>query len=72
MPRTLRAIGVVITIAGLITPLFGVERSAAIFNWFSAQGPSLVRVVAVFALALGGFILYAATPRRGAAAERGR
>jgi hypothetical protein len=67
MPRTLRAIGVVITIAGLLTPLFGVERSAAMFNWFSGQGPGLVRVVAVFALALGGFILYAATPRRGSA-----
>ena len=68
MPRVLRAIGVIIIIAGLITPLFGVERSASIFNWFSAQGFGLVRVVAIFAIVLGAFIVYAASPRRGSAA----
>lgn len=67
MPRALRAIGIFVIIAGLITPLFGVERSASMFNWLSAQGPALMRVVAVFAIALGAFILYAATPRRGSA-----
>ena len=64
MPRTLRAIGIVVIFAGLITPLFGVERSAFMFNWFSNQGSALVRIVAIFAMALGAFILYAATPRR--------
>jgi hypothetical protein len=67
MPRTLRAIGIVIIIAGLITPLFGVERSASMFSWMSAQGPALVRVAAIFAIALGTLILYAATPRRSSA-----
>ena len=67
MPRALRAIGIVIFIAGLLTPQFGVERSASMFNWLSTQGPALVRVVAIFAIALGSFILYAATPRRGSA-----
>ena len=67
MPQVLRAIGVVIIVAGLITPLFGVERSASIFNWFSGQGFGPVRVVAIFAIVLGAFIVYAASPRRGAA-----
>lgn len=67
MPRALRAIGIVIIIAGLITPLFGVERSASMFAWMTTRGPTFVRVVAIFALALGAFILYAATPRRGSA-----
>jgi hypothetical protein len=67
MPRVLRAIGVVIIIAGLITPLFGVERSASMFNWFSAQGFGFVRVVATFAIVLGASIVYAASPRRGSA-----
>lgn len=64
MPRALRALGIVIIIAGLITPLFGVERSASMFNWLSAQGPALVRMVAIVAIALGAFIVYAANPRR--------
>lgn len=68
MPRTLRAIGIVVLIAGLATPLFGVERSAAVFHWFSGQGPAFVRVVAVIAMALGAFVVYASNPRRHAAA----
>ena len=66
MPRTLRTIGIVIIIAGLITPLLGVERSTSMFNWLSAQGPAFMRVVAIFAIALGALIVYAATPRRAA------
>lgn len=67
MPRALRAIGMVIIVAGLITPLFGVERSVSMFNWLTTQGPAFVRVVAIVAIALGAFILYVATPRRGSA-----
>ena len=67
MPRALRAIGIVIVIAGLITPLFGVERSASMFHWLSAQGFALVRVAATFAIVIGAFVLYAANPPRGSA-----
>ena len=64
MPRTMRAIGIVIIIAGLLTPLFGLERSATMFNWLSAQESALVRVMAMFAVALGTLVAYAVTPRR--------
>jgi hypothetical protein len=64
MPRALRAIGIVIIIAGLITPLFGVERSASMFNWLSSQGSTFVRVAAMFAVAFGAFVMYVTTPRR--------
>ena len=67
MPRALRAFGIVIIIAGLITPLFGVERSTPMFNWLATQGPALVRVVAIFAIAIGVFVMHAATPRRNSA-----
>ena len=67
MPRALRAFGIVIIIAGLITPLFGVERSTSLFAWFSTQGLAFVGVVGIFAMALGALILYGATPRRGSA-----
>jgi hypothetical protein len=67
MPRTLRVIGGVIIIAGLLTPLFGLARAESMFNWLSAQGLALVRVIALFAIALGTFLVYATGPRRSSA-----
>ena len=37
-PRIFRVLGVFIIIAGVITPFFGVERSRAMFEWWSTQG----------------------------------
>lgn len=64
MPRTLRVIGFVIIIAGLSTPLFGVGRSSFMLNWLSMQGPALVRIIAMFAVAFGALVVYAIAPRR--------
>ncbi|HEY7443451.1 MAG TPA: hypothetical protein VH701_13580 [Vicinamibacterales bacterium] len=64
MPRTLRVFGIVVIVAGLTTPLFGVERSVSMFDWLSAQAPALVRVMATFAVAFGTLVAYAAFPRR--------
>jgi hypothetical protein len=64
MPRTLRVFGIVIIVAGLTTPLFGVERSVSMFNWLSAQAPALVRVVATLAMGFGALVVYAGFPRR--------
>jgi hypothetical protein len=64
MPITVRVIGAVIIINGLVTPLFGIERSEALLNWFSIQGPAFVRVMATFAIAFGAFIAYVVSPRR--------
>ena len=58
-PRTLRAIGAMLIVAGLVTPLFGVERSRAVVDWEVAQGTVLTRAGAVLALALGGFLAFA-------------
>jgi hypothetical protein len=63
MPRTLRVFGILIIVAGLTTPLFGVERSVSMFNWLSAQAPALVRVMAIFAIAFGTLVVYATIPR---------
>jgi uncharacterized protein YjeT (DUF2065 family) len=59
LPKTLRAFGVVIVIAGLLTPLFGAERAAAAFNQLSIQGPMVLRAISVAALAFGLFVVYA-------------
>jgi hypothetical protein len=58
-PRTLRAVGVIVVVAGLGTPLFGVERTRAILDWVSTQGTALERVGAGLAVALGGLIAFA-------------
>jgi hypothetical protein len=65
VPRTLRVVGAVVLVAGLATPLFGVERTRAILDWESTQGTALIRVTAGLVLAIGGFIAFAvATGRR--------
>ncbi len=67
-PRILRALGVCIIIAGAITPFFGVERSRAMFEWWSAQGSLFTRAWATVAIVFGLFVVYAVTsPRRAAA-----
>jgi hypothetical protein len=56
---------VVVVVAGLATPLFGVERTRAVLDWESTQGTALIRVMAGLVLAIGGFIAFAvATGRR--------
>jgi hypothetical protein len=64
MPRTLRVIGVIIILNGLVTPFFGVERSEDLLNWFSMRGPAFVRVMALLAIAFGAFVVYVVSPRR--------
>lgn len=66
-PGILRVLGVFIIVAGLFTPFFGVERSRAMFDWWSIQGPLFTRVWAIVAVVFGLFIVYVVTsPRRSA------
>ena len=64
-PKTLRVLGIITIMGGLTTPFLGVERTRAILDWWSAQGPVLMRLGPAFALIVGGFIVYAVAPRRG-------
>jgi uncharacterized membrane protein YidH (DUF202 family) len=61
-PELLRILGVVIIVAGLITPFFGLERFRRLLDWWSARGPAFVRVWAAFALAFGLLLAYAVVP----------
>jgi hypothetical protein len=56
-PRTLRVLGVIVILAGLLTPWFGVARSRAALNW-AATAPSLMRLDAAVGLAMGAFLVY--------------
>jgi len=68
-PRTIRWLGLIIIFAGLATPFFGVARSESILNWWEGVGPVLKTIDAVVAITLGGFIVYAFSPRRSAASR---
>jgi hypothetical protein len=57
-PRTLRVLGLVVILAGLMTPWFGVARARAVLNWFASAGPLLMRLDAGVGMALGGFLVY--------------
>ena len=63
-PIALRVLGVLIVIAGAITPFFGVERARAILDWWSSQGAAFMRVGMGFAVVFGLFVVYAVAPRR--------
>ena len=59
-PRTLRVLGFIVIVAGLMTPWFGVARSRAVLNWLADAGPGrlLMGLSAGLGMAIGGFLLY--------------
>ena len=57
-PRTLRVLGLIVIIAGLSTPWFGVARARAVVNWLASAEPVLMRLDAALGMALGGFLVY--------------
>jgi hypothetical protein len=61
-PRTLRLLGLIVIIAGLTTPWFGVARAQAVLNSLASAGPWLMRLDAVVGMALGGFLVYVFRP----------
>ena len=64
-PRTLRALGLIVIVAGLTTPWFGVARALAVVNWLASAGPLVMRLDAGVGMALGGFLVHVfRTPAR--------
>jgi hypothetical protein len=63
-PKTLRALGAVMCVQGLSATLLGPEHARTVLEWEARQGPALLRVGAVVALAAGGFMAFAVTGRR--------
>ncbi len=61
--RAIRAIDVIILVAGLITPFFGLDRFRDILERWSAQGPIFMRVWAAVALAFGCVMAYTVVPK---------
>ena len=66
-PRTVRVLGWLILILGILTALAGlvaIDRARAEIDWWVAQGSGVVRLTSLFFLALMGFIAYACAPAR--------
>jgi len=61
-PEVVRILGIIILVAGLITPLFGLKCFRRLLDWWSARGPAFMRVWAGFALAFGLLLAYAVKP----------
>ena len=65
-PKTLRILGFIILVSGLITPLVGADRARAMLDWWGAQGPAIIRLWAGLPFALGVFVTFAVTPNTSA------
>jgi hypothetical protein len=66
-PKTLRVCGILALVAGVTTPLLGIERAGAIMDWWSAAGPAVERLWALLAVAFDSFITYVVVSGRRAA-----
>jgi hypothetical protein len=63
-PKPLQAAGALLLGAGLLTPLFGVDRTRAVLEWEAAHGASLMRAIGAVVVALGGFLTFALGARK--------
>ena len=63
-PALLLVLGVFIVAGGLLTPYFGIYFAHLILGWWSDGRGHMVRSWALFAVVLGAFVTWAATPRR--------
>jgi hypothetical protein len=64
-PRTVRVLGLVVIVAGLMTPWFGVARARAVVSWLASAGPLVMRLDACVGMVIGGFLVYVfRTPTR--------
>lgn len=63
-PRVLRTFGVLFIVAGVATPIFGVDRARGMMELGAAQGSPLIRAAGLLIVAFGIFIAHAVTPRR--------
>jgi uncharacterized membrane protein HdeD (DUF308 family) len=69
---TFRVLGVFVIVKGVLTPLFGLEHTRAVLDWWSTHGnTSFLRAGAGIAAAFGLFLIFAMTPRRSPAERRG-
>ena len=63
-PKLLRVGGVLMLVAGLSTPLFGVEIAKRLYELASYDGETWLRITGTLAVALGALFVWALSPRQ--------
>ncbi len=63
-PKTLRALGAVMSMQALAATLLGPERARAVLEWETMQGTALLRIGAAVALGTGAFLAFAVSGHR--------
>jgi hypothetical protein len=61
-PDVLQVFGVIALIAGLATPLIGLERFGKVIDWWWGQGIPVIRIWAALPIALGLYLAWAVAP----------
>lgn len=61
-PGLIRTIGVLLIVAGVVTPFLGVARFRRIVDWWSTWGGFLHRLWATVAIAFGLLLIWAVVP----------
>jgi hypothetical protein len=61
-PGLVYVLGVFIIVAGVATPLFGLDRFRRLLDWWSSRGSAFIRGWAVVALLFGLGLAYALLP----------
>ncbi|MEN3370981.1 MAG: hypothetical protein V7609_3124 [Verrucomicrobiota bacterium] len=63
-PKTLRILGVLVCVGGVVLAFLTAERAQAFLDWWSANGTTFVRFGGGVVLVIGSFIAYVTAPRR--------
>lgn len=61
-PALAQALGVFALLAGIATPIVGLERAGRLLAWWRSQGTGFLRGWCVFAVAFGLLLVYLVTP----------
>jgi len=64
LPRTVRILGIAVVLSGIATPIFGVDRSLAVLDWWGSQNAFILRAPAIILVGVGTFIVYVIGARR--------
>lgn len=59
VPEVLRVLAVISFVAGLVTPMLGVERIGRVIDWWTARPVAGLRAWAAVAMAFGLFVVWA-------------
>ena len=64
MKKTIRGLGMIVLLAGMATPIVGVDHARAVLDWCAREGAWPLRVSGCVAFCIGAFIVYAFSPWR--------